>query len=85
MAAMSNADRITAARNWVQRIFVEAGQTANMDGPAIKAAVDAVDDWVDANQTSFNTALPEPFKSTANLAQKSLLLAYVVMRRAGIV
>jgi hypothetical protein len=52
--------------------------------PNIKAAVDAVDDWAEANATSFNNALPVPFRTTATAAQKALILAYVCMRRAGI-
>lgn len=52
--------------------------------PDLKAAVDAADDWCDANASSFNTALPQPFRGTANASQKNLLLAYVCMRRAGV-
>lgn len=49
----------------------------------LRAAVDAVDDWVDANQTSFNTAIPQPARNALTAAQKSALLVYVVMRRQG--
>jgi len=52
--------------------------------PDIQAAVSAVDDWAEANSASYNTALPQPFRNTASVAQKALLLAYVCMRRAGI-
>lgn len=52
--------------------------------PDITAAVAAVDDWAEANATAYNNALPQPFRSTANAAQKALVLAYVCMRRAGI-
>lgn len=52
--------------------------------PDIKAAIDAVDDWADANAASFNTAIPQPTRGVATAAQKALLLAYVCMRRAGI-
>ena len=51
---------------------------------AVRAAADATDTWIGDNQGSFNTALPEPFKSTADLQQKTLLLCYVAMKRAGI-
>lgn len=46
-------------------------------------AVTAVDTWVDTNQTSFNAALPQPFKGAATSTQKALLLCYVVMRRVS--
>jgi phage portal protein BeeE len=48
------------------------------------AAVAAVDTWATANAAAYNTALPDPFKSTANSAQKALILAYVCLRRAGL-
>lgn len=49
----------------------------------LAAAVAATDDWIEANQASFNTALPQPFRSTAGLPLKTLLFCYVAMRRAG--
>lgn len=51
---------------------------------ALAAAVAAVDGWVEANQAAFNAALPVGFRTTATPEQKSLLLAYVVMRRVGL-
>lgn len=47
----------------------------------LRAAVDACDDWIDANAASFNAALPQPFRGQANLNQKILLLAFVLERR----
>ena len=51
---------------------------------AVRAAADATNTWIDDNQASFNAALPEPFKSTATLEQKTLLFCYVAMKRAGL-
>ncbi|MFD9069179.1 hypothetical protein [Streptomyces lasiicapitis] len=47
------------------------------------AAIAAVDDWIDINQASYNTALPQPFRGAASAELKAELLAFVVMRRAG--
>lgn len=47
------------------------------------AAVNATDDWVEANQVSFNTALPQPFRGAASPQQKAALLAFVLRRRFG--
>lgn len=49
-----------------------------------RAAVDATDDWLDANQVSYNQALPAAFRGKATLAQKTLLLCLVAMKRAGL-
>lgn len=52
---------------------------------AVRAAVQDVDGWVDDNLASFVAALPEPFASASDAQQKTLLMAYVILRRAGIV
>jgi hypothetical protein len=57
------------------------------DGPVsltkaeLDAAATAVDAWIDANQVSFNTALPQPFRSQATALQKSVLFSLVLARR----
>lgn len=84
MAVLSDADRIAAARQWIQRAFVELNTTATLNGAQIKAAVDAADDWADANAASYNSALPTTFRNTATVDQKTLLLSYVILHRAGI-
>jgi hypothetical protein len=85
MAILSDSDRQLVARDWVRKIFVELANTANMSHTNIKAAVDAADQWADDNATAFNNALPVPFRTTATTAQKTLLLSYVILKRAGII
>jgi len=84
MAAMIDGDRQAVARQWVEHAFVRRDQTATMDHAAIKSAVDAADDWVDVNGVTFNAILPIAFRTTATVAQKSLLLAYVILKRSGL-
>jgi hypothetical protein len=84
MAVLTDADRILAARQWIQRVFVELKTTASFHSGQIKAAVDAADDWADANAGSFNTALPTAFRNGATTEQKTLLLCYVILRRSGL-
>lgn len=52
--------------------------------PEIAAAIAATDDWIDANQASFNAALPQPARSALSSAQKTFLFCFVAMRRAGL-
>ena len=51
----------------------------------LRAAVDAVDDYIDANAASLNAALPQPFRSAATAQQKALVFALVALRRAGVI
>jgi hypothetical protein len=64
-------------RNW-------PGSFTGVTKAELKAAIDATDDWIETNQTSFNTALPQPFRGSANLTQKTFLFCYVAMRRASL-
>lgn len=85
MTVLSDSDRLDGTVRLINKLFVDANSTANMDTVAIRAAFDAADSWADANSASFNTALPTTFKNTASVTQKSLLLCYVVMKRAGLI
>lgn len=63
-------------RNWPGSIGVTKTE--------LKAALDATDDWIESNQASFNSALPQPFRGSATTPQKTFLFCYVAMRRAGL-
>lgn len=52
--------------------------------PEIAAAIAATDDWIDANQASFNSAIPQPARAALTSAQKTFLFCFVAMRRAGL-
>lgn len=84
MADLTNSQRIKCGRAFALRAYQELNSTANLTKDDIKAAVDATDDWIDDNQASFNTALPNPFKTTATLDQKTILFVIVALERAGL-
>lgn len=93
--ALADGDRVTAARRLADRMFVEGDVTANLNLDDIKAAINAIDDTFDALastltgaqtvQQNFIAALPEPFKTTSTAGQKGLVVAFVVMKRAGLI
>lgn len=64
-------------RNW-------PGSLTGVSKTELRAAIDATDDWIETNQASFNTALPQPFRGAATTPQKTFLFCYVAMRRAGL-
>lgn len=79
MALLTEAD-YQAVKAQVQRDYGWAGCTkADLD-----AAIRAADAWCDANAVSYNSALPQPFRTNATAAQKSALLDFVARRRAGL-
>lgn len=50
----------------------------------LRAAIDAIDDWVDTNSGAFNTAVPQPARSALTTKQKAALLMYVVEKRFNV-
>lgn len=47
----------------------------------VRAAVDALDAFMNTNATAINTAIPQPARGALTTAQKALLLQFVVARR----
>lgn len=80
MALLPDLDRNRVWR-WFMRRNPEPCAFTKTD---LRAAVDACDAWCENNTSSFNTALPQPFRGAATAQQKALLLSYVAQRRAGI-
>ncbi len=78
MTAMTTQER---DRCWYQAMRDWAwGAVLKTEG---RAAVDAADDWVESNMTSFNSALPVGFRTKASTLQKAQLLAAVLWRKIG--
>lgn len=48
------------------------------------AVIGAIDDWVEANQASYNAALPALFRNNASSQLKALALFFVVRKRVGL-
>jgi len=81
MAVLPTATRLQLWRGlmrfWSRQLETLSGLTKS----DLQAAVNAADDWADANASSYNTALPTAFRTNATTGQKALLLAVVVLAR----
>lgn len=82
---MAALDATGRARVWAQAMRQpELGALTGLTKPDLRAAVDAIDDWIEANQAAINTAIPQPARAAMTLAQKTLLFCWVAERRAGL-
>lgn len=79
MAVMTSPQRAVCAGKFQQSYT--NGENIAVVKADVRAALDAVDQWVSDNQASFNTALPTAFKNNATAAQKARLLQFVVDER----
>lgn len=49
--------------------------------PELRAAVNALDTWLNDNAAAANAALPQPARGALTVEQKAALLSYVIARR----
>jgi hypothetical protein len=77
MAALSIPDRVAAQ----SAAMAGGGWTAPITKADLLLAVNAIDDWVEANSAAFNTAIPQPARTQLTTKQKARLLMLVVSRR----
>ena len=81
MATLSTQDRTRLWRGFMRYISRKRETLDGMLKPDLQDAVNAADDWADAAAGSFNSALPDAFRTNATASQKALLLAIVVLMR----
>jgi hypothetical protein len=79
MAVMVAEDRAECHANYMRN--PDLGETYTLTKLDIRAALDAADDWVNANAAAFNTALPQPARTALSTSQKARLLLWVVRWR----
>ena len=87
MAVLTNEDRQELWASFMQTACarnenISAGGA--MTKAELRAAVDAIDQWVSDNKASFNSSLPSPANSVLSADHKAELLVYVVKKRWGV-
>lgn len=80
MAVLPDADRADVTAK-VQRHWSTLTLPCGITKAQLREAVNAIDDWVDANATSFNNAIPQPQRGILSSDQKAWLLDFVVRKR----
>jgi hypothetical protein len=81
MAVLSDTIRTQVWRGLMRYWSAQLETVSGINKTALRAAVDAADDWADTNASSYNSALPATFRTNATAGQKALLLAIVVLAR----
>lgn len=79
MAALIDQDRFDLMAQLMRDIaFVSASGVTKAD---LRAAVDAIDSYLNTNASAINTAIPQPARANLSIPIKALLLMYVVQKR----
>jgi hypothetical protein len=82
MATLPTEDR-TKVFAGLLRYWSNSREPVSLTKAEFQAAVDATDDWIEANQASFNAALPTAARTNLTLTQKTLLFCAVAMARVS--
>ena len=81
MAVLSDSDRAAMSALIQSDWSNERDSFGSLTKPDLRAAINAIDDWVNTNSAAFNLAIPQPARSGLTAKQKARLLVYVVRRR----
>lgn len=77
MAILSDNARLEVWEELIKEFIAPHGCTKDQ----LRAAVNALDDWLEANAAAINTAIPQPARSNLSPSQKAKLLSLVALRR----
>lgn len=80
MAVLSDNSRIATWADAMRQLS-DAREPCSISKVDLRAAIDAIDDWVVANATAFNNTLPSNAKIGLTTSQKTRLFMMVVARR----
>ena len=80
MAVLIDADRLIVWKRIMARLS-QSRVPVSITKADLRAAVNAVDAWIEANSAAFNTAIPQPARAALTAAQKAELLSAVALRK----
>lgn len=80
MPVLVDADRREVWAEYMREMSGNAESTS-LTKADLRAAVNALDDFLNANATAINNAIPQPAQGALTTAQKARLLVYVIRQR----
>lgn len=81
MALLTTQQRGEARTAFIDDLGRNPGETIATLKADVLAAIEAADDWVEANAASFNAALPIAARTTLSARQKARILMHVIVKR----
>jgi len=80
MAILSNVDRIQLWKEFMDESS-SVRDPLDLTKADLRAAVDGLDDWLEANAAAVNQAIPQPARGSLTAKQKARLLVFVIKQR----
>jgi hypothetical protein len=85
VAVLDNAARADCTEKFVRAFFVGLARTADLDSAEVRTLVNDLDVWLDNNQAAANSAITAAVRNKASNATKFAAVAYVALKRAGVI
>lgn len=83
MAILSEQDRLRVWRGLNRIADDRQFSIAGISKQDVRDAVDTTDDWIEANQASFNSVLPAVVQSSLSATDKTLLFCAIAAMRVS--
>lgn len=80
MAVLSDAKRAECNAELMRQLSA-LSETCGVTKADLRAAVNAIDDYLHTNAATINTAIPQPARGALTVAQKSRLMRLVMRKR----
>lgn len=81
MAVLTSGKRAELWKEFMSEISRDREVLGALTKQQLRAAVDAIDDWLHSNAAALNSAIPQPARGALTTAQKARLLVFVVKKR----
>lgn len=81
MAVLSDNDRKSACGDFISDVCAAHEAFGALSKADVRAALNALDDFLNTNATTINNAIPQPARGALTTAQKARLLNMVVRYR----
>jgi hypothetical protein len=84
MAVLDSTARADITDRFIRAYFVGLAKTSDLSSSEVRTLVNDLDAWLDANATSANTAITAAIRNKASSSTKFAALAWVAMKRSGV-
>ena len=84
MAVLTDTQRGEIAQRFINDFFVGLARSADLSTTEIRTLVNDLDTWLDANQNAANNAITAAVRNKASTTTKFAALAYVALKRSGV-
>jgi hypothetical protein len=84
MAVLNEVSRVEVWADLMRQLSND-GDSIGINKVDLRAAVNALDDFMDNNEGAVNSALPQQARSALTVQQKALLLSFVVLKRYKVI